>query len=296
MPAPARAAVLQKDETVELSPFVVEATSDKSYGALNSNSITSFNTELEKLPISADVITKAFMDDTNSTTLENMLRTYSAGAGTGSAAGDVGGIPVNQPMDRGGGDERPQLGERLLGDTIVGQVREHTLRGAVHLLHELDPILHATLDKLRGRQSHLCPQVAELLVARISRHEAGHDERGVSRIAEDPVPIRRPAHDGQGLDRAERFDFDQQSFQRSVLQLGGGKGVRCRESLHGSGDGVTGGQEVFLIRFHRANFMFVKISDPAPELARSESRPYSSNLSRTPDVRHCISLKNLEPY
>ncbi len=101
---PARVAVPEKEETVELTPFVVEATSDKSYGALNSNSITSFNTELEKLPISADVITKAFMEDTNSTTLENMLRTYSAGAGTGSAAGDVGGIPVNQPLDRGGGD------------------------------------------------------------------------------------------------------------------------------------------------------------------------------------------------
>ena len=89
---------------IELSPFTVEATSDTSYGALNSNSITSFKAELEKLPISADVITSRFMEDTNSTTLENMLREYSAGAGTGSAAGDVGGIPVNQPLDRGGGD------------------------------------------------------------------------------------------------------------------------------------------------------------------------------------------------
>src|SRR3954471_5948492 len=71
------------DAAVVLSPFTVEATSDKSYGALNSNSITSFNAELEKLPISADVLTSAFMEDTNSTTLENMLRTYSAGAGTG---------------------------------------------------------------------------------------------------------------------------------------------------------------------------------------------------------------------
>src|SRR5438876_420335 len=96
------APALAADETVQLSPFTVEATSDKSYGALNSNSITSFKAELEKLPISADVLTSTFMDDTNSTLLENMLRTYSAGAGTGSAQGDVGGIPVNQPLDRGG--------------------------------------------------------------------------------------------------------------------------------------------------------------------------------------------------
>ncbi len=110
------------DETIVLTPFTVEATSDKSYGAINSNSITSFNTELGKLPISADVITKAFMEDTNSTTLENMLREYSAGAGTGSAAGDVAGIPVNQPMDRGGGDS-VSAGVQLrgLGAAVVKQ-------------------------------------------------------------------------------------------------------------------------------------------------------------------------------
>ena len=93
-----------KDGIVALSPFMVEAASEKSYGALNSNSITSFNAALERLPISADVLTSTFMEDTNSTTLENMLRTYSAGSGTGSAQGDVAGIPVNQPLDRGGGD------------------------------------------------------------------------------------------------------------------------------------------------------------------------------------------------
>lgn len=111
------------DETaLVLTPFTVESSSDKSYGAINSNSITSFNAELEKLPISADVLTSAFMEDTNSTTLENMLRTYSAGAGTGSAQGDVAGIPVNQPLDRGGGDS-VSAGVQLrgLGAAVVKQ-------------------------------------------------------------------------------------------------------------------------------------------------------------------------------
>ena len=89
---------------VEMNPFEVRSAPDDSYGALNSNSITSFNAELGKLPISADIFTSAFMDDTNSTTLENMLRDFAAGSGTGSAGGDVAGIPINQPMDRGGGD------------------------------------------------------------------------------------------------------------------------------------------------------------------------------------------------
>lgn len=104
-PAPtATARPVADDEVLELSPFVVEAPRDDSYGVLNSNSITSFKTDLEKLPISADVLTETFMEDTASSTLENMLRDYSAGSGTGSAAGDVSGIPVTDPMDRGGGD------------------------------------------------------------------------------------------------------------------------------------------------------------------------------------------------
>jgi outer membrane receptor protein involved in Fe transport len=125
-PAPAATAqspaAAKTDTYIELSPFVVETTSDKSYGALNSNSITSFNAELGKLPISADVFTSTFMEETNSTTLENMLRTYSAGAGTGSAQGDAGGIPVNQPLDRGGGDS-VSAGVQLrgLGAAVVKQ-------------------------------------------------------------------------------------------------------------------------------------------------------------------------------
>ncbi|MBI5381922.1 MAG: TonB-dependent receptor plug domain-containing protein [Opitutae bacterium] len=120
--APASSPAPVIEESIELTPFIVRATSDKSYGALNSTSITSFNTELEKLPISADIFTSAFMEDTNSTTLENMLRNYSAGAGTGSAAGDVGGIPVNQPLDRGGGDS-VSAGVQLrgLGAAVVKQ-------------------------------------------------------------------------------------------------------------------------------------------------------------------------------
>lgn len=117
-PAPAPVA----KGTLELSPFEVRGERDDSYGVLNSNSLTSFNAELGKLPISADVFTSAFMDDTNSTTMENMLREFSAGAGTGSAAGDVAGIPVTQPMDRGGGDS-VSAGVQLrgLGAAVVKQ-------------------------------------------------------------------------------------------------------------------------------------------------------------------------------
>src|SRR5215218_2428443 len=56
------------DEKVQLNVFEVTADRDDSYGALNSNSITRFNTELARLPISADIYNEAFMRDINAST------------------------------------------------------------------------------------------------------------------------------------------------------------------------------------------------------------------------------------
>ncbi len=66
---------------VQLSPFEVVGDKDNSYGALNSNSITRFNAELDKLPVTADIFTQAFMDDVGTSSIESMLGTYSAGSG-----------------------------------------------------------------------------------------------------------------------------------------------------------------------------------------------------------------------
>jgi outer membrane receptor protein involved in Fe transport len=66
---------------VQLSPFEVVGDKDNSYGALNSNSVTRFNAELEKLPVTADIFTQAFMDDVGTSSIESMLGTFSAGSG-----------------------------------------------------------------------------------------------------------------------------------------------------------------------------------------------------------------------
>src|SRR5581483_9934869 len=70
-----------KDETITLSPFEANTEKDTSYGALNSNSLTRFNTELDKTPVVADIFTKQFMDDTGVTTLEELFNGYAGGAG-----------------------------------------------------------------------------------------------------------------------------------------------------------------------------------------------------------------------
>lgn len=89
-------------ETVQLNPFEVQADSDKSYGALNSNSITGFNTQLDQLPLSADIYDQAFMNDVAANSVESLISTYSAGAAvTGTDPGGAAG--TSQPGDRASG-------------------------------------------------------------------------------------------------------------------------------------------------------------------------------------------------
>ena len=86
------------DAALVLSPFEVTEEADKSYGALNSNSITRFKVELDKMPVSAEVLNEAFMQDVGAWDVDHMLREYSAGAGTLDGGGASTG--VTNPMDR----------------------------------------------------------------------------------------------------------------------------------------------------------------------------------------------------
>lgn len=89
-------AATAKDQTVQLTPFEVQADADNSYGALNSNSMTAFNVALDHLPISADIFDQTFMNDVGATSVEDMIGTYSAGAGS-SPLGAGSPLSVNQP-------------------------------------------------------------------------------------------------------------------------------------------------------------------------------------------------------
>jgi hypothetical protein len=83
---------------VRLDPFEVKTDRDNSYGALNSNSITRFNTALDKTPVSADVFSSQFMDDVGATDINSMLTTYGGvGAVMSNPSSDA---LQNQPGDR----------------------------------------------------------------------------------------------------------------------------------------------------------------------------------------------------
>ena len=87
-----------EEPIVQVTPFEVTADKDGSYGAVNSNSITMFQTELAKTPISADVYTKAFIDDVGARTIEALILGNTAGAGVDSSNSTA--VGNNQAGDR----------------------------------------------------------------------------------------------------------------------------------------------------------------------------------------------------
>jgi hypothetical protein len=115
-------AFAETTETLKLAPFEVQADRDKSYGALNSNSITQFSASLDHLPISADIFTDTTMKDLGNPSVEQIITTYSAWAGMGSAVSDPGsGAATTQPGDRSPGLElRGKGGSTNQRDGIVG--------------------------------------------------------------------------------------------------------------------------------------------------------------------------------
>ncbi len=88
-----------KDEAIVLSPFEVRTEKDTSYGAINSNTVTLFSVDLLKTPVAADIFTQQFMEDVGTTSVEDLLNGYGAGAGAVLATPDSD-SNNNQPGDR----------------------------------------------------------------------------------------------------------------------------------------------------------------------------------------------------
>ena len=98
--ASASAAPTTKDkEVIQLSPFEVNSSRDQGYGALQSNSLTNFSMDLQKMPATAQVFTQDFINDTASISIEDMLVTY---AGTVGANPNNAAAATDMPGDRDG--------------------------------------------------------------------------------------------------------------------------------------------------------------------------------------------------
>ncbi len=86
MTSPAIAQDGSEEDIFTLSPFVVEADPSDSYEAVNTTSITGVRTTMDKLPITADIMTQALLNDISATSDVDLLRNYVAGAGVNYAA------------------------------------------------------------------------------------------------------------------------------------------------------------------------------------------------------------------
>src|SRR4051812_6533484 len=69
-PAPA----VNKEEPIELSPFVVSTQADTGYAATNTLDGSRLNTALRDTPGAISVFTKDFLDDIGATNMEEILR------------------------------------------------------------------------------------------------------------------------------------------------------------------------------------------------------------------------------
>jgi outer membrane receptor protein involved in Fe transport len=100
-PAPATEKPKPDEEALQMTPFEVTANTDNSYGALDSNSITRFRTDLQKMPVTTEVFTETFMRDVAATSVEEMITQY-AGVGMGTADAGSAGSFSTQPGDQQG--------------------------------------------------------------------------------------------------------------------------------------------------------------------------------------------------
>jgi hypothetical protein len=81
----------KKEETVELSPFVVESTQDVGYQATSTLAGTRLNTNLKDIGAAVSVYTQEFLEDINVTKLQDIL-TYTAGTESAGQNGNFSGI------------------------------------------------------------------------------------------------------------------------------------------------------------------------------------------------------------
>ena len=89
---------------IELSPFEVNVTSDRGYSALQSNSLTAFSMDLEKMPATAQVFTSQFIEDVAATSVQEVLVNYSGlvGADPNNSSAPLNNFPGDRDGSGGG--------------------------------------------------------------------------------------------------------------------------------------------------------------------------------------------------
>ncbi len=110
-----------EDEAVSLSPFVVSADEDTGYGARDTLAGTRIRTRLEDVGSSISVITKQFLEDTNSASIEQLL-VYTANTEVSAEGGNFLGMGDGAILT-----EVPSTTTRVRGTTSADRTRDFYL-------------------------------------------------------------------------------------------------------------------------------------------------------------------------
>lgn len=130
----------------ELSPFEVETSGDRGYYASNAISGSRINVPIQDMPLTIEVVTSEFIEDTGSTDLRESLR-YSAGILLNSQNDAFGSFDnvgnVNNPEGATGDKNQSSF-------KIRGFVVENTLRNGFRRQHATDTVNIDRIEVVRG--------------------------------------------------------------------------------------------------------------------------------------------------
>jgi outer membrane receptor protein involved in Fe transport len=97
------AAASAREEAIQLSVFEVAADKDDSYGSTTSTSITGTRKELRRMPVAAEVMNRALLDDLGAVELREILE-FAPGVGAFLISGGTADVQGNQAGDRIGNE------------------------------------------------------------------------------------------------------------------------------------------------------------------------------------------------
>jgi len=113
------------DETIELSPFVIEADEDEGYSAKNTLAGTRLRTELKDVGSAISVVTQKFLKDTNSKSSADLL-VYTTGTEVAGQGGNFGG-GGDGAIIQDGSYNRPVANTRVRGLAAADNLRDFFL-------------------------------------------------------------------------------------------------------------------------------------------------------------------------
>jgi outer membrane receptor for ferric coprogen and ferric-rhodotorulic acid len=220
-PVPAQTAPAPRDtevgpEVVELSAFEVTATRDDSYGATNSASITGTRKDLDRIPVSAEILSRAFMDDIGLTEFREILE-FAAGTG-------------GQTIDQAAGGMGGQAGDGL-AENLNGQLRGlgagMRLDGFLGAGASFDNFSKDRVELVRGPQSLLygATNVSGIIVLNLKRpnfsrsHARGRlrvDDEGSWRVETEINAAVRTKSGGQLAVLMTAFKTDTDTWRDNI--------------------------------------------------------------------------------